>query len=41
MPSDVQERLEASGMLAAYGERPPYQRNDYLIWIDEGRNGEN
>jgi uncharacterized protein YdeI (YjbR/CyaY-like superfamily) len=37
MPPDIQERLEASETLAAYGDRPPYQRNDYLIWIDEAK----
>lgn len=37
MPSDVSERLESSGTRGAYDDRPPYQRNDYLIWIDEGK----
>jgi len=33
MPSYVREALEASGLMAAYEARPPYQRNDYLGWI--------
>ena len=33
MPPDIQERLEERGLMAAYGARPAYQRNDYLGWI--------
>lgn len=33
MPSNVREALEDRGLLDAYNERPPYQRNDYLWWI--------
>lgn len=33
MPVYVREALKASGLEAAYAERPPYQRNDYIGWI--------
>ncbi len=33
MPDDVQRRLAAEGLLDDYGQRPHYQRNDYLGWI--------
>jgi hypothetical protein len=32
----VREALEKKGLLAAHRERPPYQRNDYLGWINRG-----
>lgn len=34
MPDFVREALIASGMMDAYLLRPPYQRNDYLGWIN-------
>lgn len=37
MPEDVREELEARQLLAAYEERPFYQRNDYLSWIGRAR----
>ena len=33
MPDDVEAALRDGGVLDAYGERPAYQRNDYLGWI--------
>jgi uncharacterized protein YdeI (YjbR/CyaY-like superfamily) len=33
MPTDVRRALEDAGLMAAYDDRPPYQRNDYLGWI--------
>lgn len=33
MPGDVADRLMADGVREAYDDRPPYQRNDYLMWI--------
>jgi len=33
MPEFVREALTARGLMDAYHERPPYQRNDYLGWI--------
>lgn len=40
MPADVDERLRSSGVLTSYDKRPAYQRNDYLIWIDEAKKPE-
>ena len=33
MPPDIEKRLQARGLRAAYDARPPHQRNDYLAWI--------
>lgn len=33
MPDDVRRALEDAGLTDAYGQRPPYQQNDYLGWI--------
>lgn len=35
MPDFVRDALEARGLRAAYDARPPYQRNDYLLWINK------
>ena len=40
MPPDIRERLEARGLMAAYGARPAYQRNDYLGWIARAKRPE-
>jgi uncharacterized protein YdeI (YjbR/CyaY-like superfamily) len=40
MRIDIRERLKSSGTRTAYNERPPYQRNDYLIWIDQAKKPE-
>lgn len=37
MPDFVSEALEAEGLRAAYETRPPYQRNDYLGWINRAK----
>jgi len=37
MPDDVFARLEARGLVGVYDERPFYQRNDYLSWIDRAK----
>lgn len=37
MPPEVADALEARGLRAAYDARPPYQRNDYLGWIAQGK----
>ncbi len=37
MPDDVREELEEQGLMAAYEERPFYQRNDYLAWIGRAK----
>lgn len=33
MPAHVRQALEEQGLVQAYKSRPPYQRNDYLLWI--------
>jgi uncharacterized protein YdeI (YjbR/CyaY-like superfamily) len=37
MPASIREALSKHGLLAAYRERPPYQRNDYIIWIMQAK----
>jgi uncharacterized protein YdeI (YjbR/CyaY-like superfamily) len=37
MPDDVRAELEDRDLLNAYGERPFYQRNDYLAWIGRAK----
>jgi uncharacterized protein YdeI (YjbR/CyaY-like superfamily) len=37
MLDDVREELEEQGLMAAYEERPFYQRNDYLAWIGRAK----
>jgi len=33
MPRDVEEALEAHGLMDDYLARPAYQQNDYLGWL--------
>jgi uncharacterized protein YdeI (YjbR/CyaY-like superfamily) len=33
MPEDIRLALAERGLMNAYRERPPYQRNDHLAWI--------
>ncbi|MFT4125179.1 MAG: YdeI/OmpD-associated family protein [Gordonia sp. (in: high G+C Gram-positive bacteria)] len=40
MPNDVLAALTEAGVLDAYHERPPYQRNDYLGWIERAKRPE-
>ena len=40
MPEDLEAMLEASGLNAAYAQRPFYQRNDYLAWIGRAKRPE-
>jgi uncharacterized protein YdeI (YjbR/CyaY-like superfamily) len=35
MPDFVADALDARGLRAEYKARPPYQRNDYLLWINK------
>ncbi|WP_297583540.1 YdeI/OmpD-associated family protein [Devosia sp.] len=35
MPEFVRLALEERGLRARYDARPPYQRNDYLLWINK------
>ena len=40
MPAVVERALEQTGLMEAYQARPPYQRNDYLGWIDRAKRPE-
>ena len=40
MPDFVRDALAEHGLEEAYSKRPPYQRNDYLIWIDGAKREE-
>lgn len=33
MPAAIRRELDAAGLMQAFKDRPPYQRNDYLHWI--------
>ena len=35
MTDFVREALDERGMREKYDARPPYQRNDYLLWINK------
>lgn len=37
MPKFVIEALKKEGLEKAYENRPPYQRNDYLGWINNAK----
>jgi uncharacterized protein YdeI (YjbR/CyaY-like superfamily) len=37
MPDFVRRALESRSLMAAYESRPPYQRNDYLWWINKAK----
>lgn len=40
MPPFVPQALVESDLLHAYDRRPPYQRNDYLGWINRAKRPE-
>jgi uncharacterized protein YdeI (YjbR/CyaY-like superfamily) len=40
MPDAVREALERGELMEAFQARPPYQRNDYLGWIDRAKRPE-
>ena len=40
MPEFVRDALLQRGLMEAYQERPPYQRNDYLGWIARAKRQE-
>lgn len=40
MPDDVHAELVERGLMAAFDQRPPYQRNDYLGWISRAKRPE-
>jgi uncharacterized protein YdeI (YjbR/CyaY-like superfamily) len=37
MPAFVRQALEDHGLMAAYRQRPAYQQNDYLSWINRAK----
>lgn len=37
MPEFVEHALQDRGLMEAYRQRPPYQRNDYLGWITQAK----
>ena len=40
MPDFVQAALQASGLMTRYRQRPAYQQNDYLGWINRAKRQE-
>ena len=40
MPEDVEAALSERGLRDKYDDRPPYQRNDYLLWINSAKRTE-
>lgn len=40
MPDHIKDALEGSGLNEAYNARPPYQRNDYVGWIERAKRDE-
>ena len=37
MPDFVKNALNERGLMAAYKERPAYQQNDYIGWINQAK----
>ncbi len=35
MTATVRTSIERADLMDAYNARPPYQRNDYLMWIEK------
>lgn len=40
MPDFVRLALDERGLRERYDARPPYQRNDYLMWINKAKREE-
>ena len=40
MPDFVRRALEERGLMEAYKERPAYQQNDYVGWINQAKRQE-
>ena len=40
MPDDIRQALKDHGLTDAYRERPPYQQNDYIGWIERAKRPE-
>lgn len=37
MPAFVRDAITSRNLAARYDERPAYQRNDYLMWINNAK----
>lgn len=37
MPDDIRETLIDNDVMGQYEARPPYQRNDYIAWIERAK----
>lgn len=37
MPDFVRQALEEEQLMQAYEQRPPYQQNDYVGWIERAK----
>ncbi|RWP60073.1 YdeI/OmpD-associated family protein [Mesorhizobium sp.] len=40
MPDDIRTALIRQSLMAAYDDRPDYQKNDYLGWIARAKRAE-
>ena len=40
MPDFVRDAIEAQNLMAAYKNRPAYQQNDYISWINRAKREE-
>ena len=40
MPDFINNALNERGLMAAYKERPAYQQNDYIGWINQAKRQE-
>ena len=40
MPDYIRQAMEDSGVMQEYLERPAYQRNDYIGWIERAKRQE-
>ena len=40
LPPFIEEALKAESLVAAYRERPAYQKNDYIGWITRAKREE-
>ena len=37
MPDFIRDAINERGLMDAYRSRPPYQRNDYIGWINRAK----
>ena len=40
MPDYIKQSLEERDLMKDYYDRPPYQQNDYIGWIERAKRGE-